>query len=236
MLETCQYFFKLNSFEIFHLHTMHRFLLVLLLLTITTTVWADCSTECGEVVALCTGICVCDLPACECCAECAGCIGHLWEECCDCFDICSPEVKQNMTKFLQIIKAMLQNNNTHEYFKKIMSQNSYGTAGYDSTPNKNVETPMKQNNYRTTGYGTVPKKNVETILPKHNTKVVGCAATECAYSTGCYATGTVQNMNNYDYVCCYNSALGYSSWNQCHPPYGYTGYTGFPHPGSCHCY
>mmetsp|Transcript_11247 Transcript_11247/g.39161 ORF Transcript_11247/g.39161 Transcript_11247/m.39161 type:complete len:131 (+) Transcript_11247:164-556(+) len=45
--------------------------------------------RCGVVIAACTATCWCDLPVCECCPECASCMGDLWEECCDCFDLCS---------------------------------------------------------------------------------------------------------------------------------------------------
>lgn len=48
-----------------------------------------CSSEtCATLVATCTGICACDYPGCECCPECASCLGDMWNECCDCFDKC----------------------------------------------------------------------------------------------------------------------------------------------------
>jgi len=54
-----------------------------------TVARADCDkTRCGVVVGACALTCACDWPVCECCAECAGCMGDLWEECCDCFNLC----------------------------------------------------------------------------------------------------------------------------------------------------
>lgn len=43
---------------------------------------------CGAVTAGCAGVCACDLPVCECCPACLACVGALWDQCCDCFDLC----------------------------------------------------------------------------------------------------------------------------------------------------
>ncbi len=44
----------------------------------------SCPATCSAK-ALCAASCLCDLPVCECCPECAVCLGELYIECCDCF-------------------------------------------------------------------------------------------------------------------------------------------------------
>lgn len=39
---------------------------------------------CATVLVECALVCSCDWPACECCPECANCMGDLFIECCDC--------------------------------------------------------------------------------------------------------------------------------------------------------
>lgn len=69
-------------------------------------VYADCDkVRCGTIISVCGLTCSCDLPVCECCPECASCLGDLYEECCDCFDMCgikntttTTETKDTTTK------------------------------------------------------------------------------------------------------------------------------------------
>ena len=64
---------------------MRTFLLIFLFIV---TSLACNKIACGALIAGCTGVCACDFPVCECCPECAVCLGTMWESCCSCFGKC----------------------------------------------------------------------------------------------------------------------------------------------------
>eukprot|EP00028_Trichosphaerium_sp_Am-I-7-wt_P014569 CAMPEP_0168509378 /NCGR_PEP_ID=MMETSP0405-20121227/736_1 /TAXON_ID=498012 /ORGANISM="Trichosphaerium sp, Strain Am-I-7 wt" /LENGTH=246 /DNA_ID=CAMNT_0008526817 /DNA_START=17 /DNA_END=760 /DNA_ORIENTATION=+ len=49
----------------------------------------DCpQADCAVKLASCGLSCSCDYPVCECCADCAACLGDLYLTCCGCFNLC----------------------------------------------------------------------------------------------------------------------------------------------------
>lgn len=96
-----------------------------------SSVTAQCS-ECAAATAFCGLICSCDFPACECCPECAACIGEHgeeWEDCCHCFGLCHNE--DNDLDELHI----------HDLIDDIMNISSNGTMKTfdDKNPNGCVQ-------------------------------------------------------------------------------------------------
>jgi len=75
----------------------------ILLLIITFTLTYACNKiTCAAYIGACGGLCTCDLPICECCAQCVGCLGAMWSECCDCFGHCN-SLTQSTNHTVQVI-------------------------------------------------------------------------------------------------------------------------------------
>ena len=82
---------------------------VLCLMVVSATLpraYACDKLRCGAIIGVCGLTCACDYPACECCAECASCMGDLWEECCDCFNLCGDTTARsaNATSAIRALK------------------------------------------------------------------------------------------------------------------------------------
>jgi len=63
---------------------------IFVFLTLLTGTSSQCM-ECAAASAECAIVCSCDYPVCECCPECAACIGshgEEWDDCCHCFGLC----------------------------------------------------------------------------------------------------------------------------------------------------
>ena len=61
---------------------------LILLFIFVGFVYACDKALCGSLIGACGLTCTCDYPVCECCPECATCLGDMWAECCDCFGLC----------------------------------------------------------------------------------------------------------------------------------------------------
>lgn len=93
-------------------------------------------SRCGIVIARCALACSCTLPVCECCVECALCMGvEFWPECCDCFGLpyCQSAIANNTIRN-QVAKSSSNLNVVHNSAKldKTNKPDFCGGIGHES--------------------------------------------------------------------------------------------------------
>jgi hypothetical protein len=159
--------------------TFYNYLLVILL--IIQYVYACNLTLCGTAIGICAVSCACTYPACECCAECAGCFGDLWIECCECVNLCDGRGNSSS-------KASTTNTNKPITLSKteIISNKTTSVHNY---PVNITEKPVE---FTTTKMCFQAKSSNLTVSPCQTSHGCGYCADEC-------------RTHGYGWMCCNGS-------------------------------